>query len=112
MRLIDADALRTAMYHEAFEKDSDMQKWDSGCWIRYKMFENVLENMPTVTSETENKGYWIKLERKRLTYRCSQCRDISGIPTKFCNNCGADMRERRLKYGDQETAQETLSPAT
>lgn len=48
MRLIDATKLRETMYHEAFETDSDMQKWDSGCWIRYKMFENNLDNAPTV----------------------------------------------------------------
>lgn len=48
MRLIDADALREKMYHEAFEKDSDMQKWDSGCWIRFKMFENAIDNAPTI----------------------------------------------------------------
>lgn len=48
MRLIDADALKKAMYHEAFEKDSDEQKWESGCWIRYEMFERNLKNAPTV----------------------------------------------------------------
>ena len=47
MRLIDADAFEKSMYHEAFETDSDMQRWDSGCWIRYKMFENAIENFPT-----------------------------------------------------------------
>lgn len=39
---IDSEELREKMYHEAFEVDSDMQKWDGGCWIRYKLFENVL----------------------------------------------------------------------
>ena len=48
MRLIDADALRQSMYHEAFETDSPMQKWDSGCWIRYKMFENAIDSAPTI----------------------------------------------------------------
>ena len=48
MRLIDADALSAKMYHDAFETDSDMQKWDSGCWIRYKMFEKNLEDAPTI----------------------------------------------------------------
>lgn len=48
MRLIDADALSEMMYHEAFETDSDMQKWDSGCWIRYKMFENCIDAQPTI----------------------------------------------------------------
>jgi len=47
-RLIDADELRKRMYHDAFEVDSDMQKWDSGCWIRYKMFENAIDDAPTV----------------------------------------------------------------
>lgn len=48
MRPIDADALREAMYHEAFETDSDLQKWDSGCWIRYKMFERLRDSAPVV----------------------------------------------------------------
>ena len=46
-RYIDADTLNEKMYHEAFEEDSDMQKWDDGCWIRYKMFENAIASVPT-----------------------------------------------------------------
>ena len=45
-RYINADELRAKMYHEAFETDTDEQKWDGGCWIRYKMFERNLEAMP------------------------------------------------------------------
>ena len=52
MRPIDADALSAKMYHDAFETDSDMQKWDSGCWIRYKMFEKNLEDAPTIEQPT------------------------------------------------------------
>lgn len=48
MRLIDADALTDAMYTETMLKDTDMQRWDSGCWIRYKLFENVLKEQPTI----------------------------------------------------------------
>lgn len=47
-RLIDADALRDRMYHAAFESDTDMQRWDSGCWIRYKLFEQVLDETPEI----------------------------------------------------------------
>ena len=54
-RLIDADALRQSMYHEAFETDSPMQKWDSGCWVRYKMFERLEGNAPTIIEEEVNK---------------------------------------------------------
>ena len=50
-RLIDADVLRQMMHHEAFETDSPMQKWDSGCWIRYKMFERMEEDAPTIIEE-------------------------------------------------------------
>ena len=46
-KYIDADALREKMFHEAFEKDSQDQKWDSGCWIRYHMFENAVDSIPT-----------------------------------------------------------------
>ena len=52
-RLIDADALRQAMYHQAFETDSPMQKWNSGCWIRYKMFEQMEESAPTIIPAEE-----------------------------------------------------------
>lgn len=56
-RLIDADALRQSMYHEAFETDSPMQKWDSGCWIRYKMFERLEESAPTIIpADKEGEG--------------------------------------------------------
>lgn len=48
MRLIDADALQAKLYHEAFETDNDMQRWDSGCWIRYKLFEKAIEEAPTI----------------------------------------------------------------
>ena len=66
MRLIDADDFGNRMYHEAFEKDSDLQKWDSGCWIRYKLFENVLREQPTVQPEP----HWIP---------CSE-----GLPEENC----------------------------
>ena len=46
--LIDRDALSREMYHEAFETDSALQKWDSGCWIRYKMFEKHRDSAPVV----------------------------------------------------------------
>ena len=55
-RLIDADLLMDRMYHEAFETDTDMQKWDSGCWIRYKMFENAIDEAPTI--ETKEIKYY------------------------------------------------------
>ena len=48
MRVIDADSLRHEMYVKTFMEDSNMQRWDSGCWIRYKMFENCIKNEPCI----------------------------------------------------------------
>lgn len=59
MRLIDADKLSAEMYHQAFEVDSDEQRWDSGCWIRYKMFERCLEKQPTI-----NPMKWIPVSER------------------------------------------------
>lgn len=53
MRLIDADALYERMYEDAFIKDSDEQRWDSGCWIRFRMFERALKEAPTVSPGEE-----------------------------------------------------------
>ena len=98
MRLIDADALRDRMYHDAFETDTDMQKWDSGCWIRYKLFENAIDEQPTIEPK---QGEWIE-EMYNATaqiWKCSECAEqiwqppSTEYPTyNFCPNCGARMK--------------------
>lgn len=52
-RLIDADELERFMYHHAFELDSADQQWDSGCWVRYRLFENAMKAMPTIIEAEE-----------------------------------------------------------
>lgn len=102
MRLIDADDFGNRMYHEAFEKNSDLQKWDSGCWIRYKLFENVLREQPTV--DGRKKGCWLRYgedgypnNEDTVFWQCDQCLEQYTGRTKripnFCPNCGADMRK-------------------
>lgn len=65
MRLINANKLESEMYHNAFEIDTDLQKWDSGCWIRYKMFENVIEKQPTVKAIPID---WLVEQSKKLPF--------------------------------------------
>lgn len=101
MRLIDADELRQHMYHEAFETDTDMQRWDSGCWIRFKMFENAIEDAPTIEAEPVRHGRWI--EDSNDKWRCSECgigdmyayswdNDVGRkLQDYFCPHCGAKM---------------------
>ena len=52
-RLIDADELERFMYHHAFELDSADQQWDSGCWVRYRLFENAMKAMPAIIEAEE-----------------------------------------------------------
>lgn len=98
MRLIDADELRKRMYHDAFETDSDLQKWDSGCWIRYKMFEHAIEDAPTIEAEPVKHGRWIEPRRvfDNIYYHCSVCGNHYAIYGDFNYrpNCGAKMEEQ------------------
>ena len=68
MRLIDADALGNRLYHEVFEKDSEDQRWDSGCWMRYRLFEKVLREQPAI-------------EQPEIIH----CRDCKLRDTEYCN---------------------------
>ena len=106
-RLIDADALRSEMYHEAFETDSVLQKWESGCWIRWKLFENHLNNAPTVASVPVVHGRWMKNKYGYIT--CSNCNcfpleTMTGslmtmhyepCESEYCPHCGAKMDAER-----------------
>jgi DNA-directed RNA polymerase subunit RPC12/RpoP len=105
MRVIDPNELSSRMYHEAFEKDSDMQRWDGGCWIRYKVFENCLADTPVIDAEEIRYGEWVYCEDENGQdgYKCSKCNffvpwyysyeDIEYIKKyHYCPNCGAKMR--------------------
>ena len=103
MRLIDADDFGNRMYHEAFEKDTDMQKWDSGCWIRYKLFENVLREQPTAQPERDipikpvetTDTAWGIPHRQAVCPKCDYylghvvfLGDYKGKKVTYCETCG------------------------
>ncbi len=92
MRLIDADELRRRMYDEVFEKDSEEQRWDSGCWIRYRLFEKILKDQPTIEPEHKT-GKWIKKGGKHICPNCGSGYDNAQLPYSFnyCPNCGCKM---------------------
>lgn len=52
MRLINADELRRKMCYKCIDTDEEMKKgrvkWDSGLWIRYKVFEDAVTLAPIV----------------------------------------------------------------
>ena len=92
MRIINADELEKKMYHEAFEVDSELQMWNSGCWIRYKLFEKCLENTPTIDAADRPQGEWIN-DIRYSGWTCTHCNYHDGNKTdNFCPNCGARMK--------------------
>ena len=108
MRLIDADELSRKMCNKCIDTDEEMEKgrvkWDSGLWIRYKVFEDTLALTPTVDAEPIRHGHWRADETVYTTGEvwCSVCRtlyyigdlyDVGGgnnLPN-YCPNCGAKM---------------------
>ena len=91
---IDREAFMQSMYHEAFEKDSDLQKWDGGCWIRYKLLENVMSATPPADVRPVVRGTWItRPYMMGNTQYCSLCGENYGMNPTFCPNCGAMMEE-------------------
>lgn len=108
MRPIDADALSARMHELAFETDSDMQRWDSGCWIRYKMFERAIADAPTIEPERK-KGKWhvyVDCEGKTRQCTCSLCGhetdEYCWESPKYCENCGAEMEDGEEEDEEQD----------
>lgn len=94
-RPIDADELSRRMYNEAFEKDSEDQRLDSGCWIRYRLFEKILKEQPTIESERKV-GKWIDHSDDGYV-ECPFCGNATNCDDNidelhYCFSCGAKMR--------------------
>lgn len=105
-RLIDGDVLDEAMYHKSFETDDGRQKWHSGLWIRYKIYEEASREVPTVDAQPVKHGKWdyVTVVDEGF-WRCSTC----GTPSealgarklyKYCPFCGAKMDGEQEKQND------------
>jgi hypothetical protein len=51
-----------------------------------------IEDLPSVTPK-QRTGHWIECEDEVKCF-CSECKEISDYPTKFCPHCGAKMEEQ------------------
>lgn len=98
MRLIDADALNAEMYRKSFEVDDGRNVWNSGLWIRYKIFEEAIRDAPTIDAVLIRSGNWIRKDDGHLL-QCEFCnrhiREPFGYMFKYCPNCGANMMEEK-----------------
>lgn len=77
MKLIDADALDAEMYHKSFEVDDGRNVWNSGLWIRYKIYEEAIRDAPTVDAVPVVHGKWIDITESHIG-TCSLC-GIGGV---------------------------------
>jgi len=80
------------MYTEAFERDTGLQRWDSGLWIRYKLFENCIEAIPAADVKPVIHAHWYVDDG--CAY-CSNCRNNFKKAilkeAKYCPKCGAQI---------------------
>lgn len=83
---ISRDAMKKGLASIArYKARSDAQKALMG---RVMFF---VEQLPHVTPK-QRTGHWIECEDEVKCF-CSECKEISDYPTKFCPNCGAKMVE-------------------
>ena len=100
-KLIDAYELEREMYRRCIDTDIEINKgrakWDSGLWIRYKVFEDAITVTPWVETESVKHGRWVDVEPApyNLFYAtCSVCGERQTIEVaNFCPMCGASMNE-------------------
>lgn len=94
-KYISSEKLYEALYKEAFEGSSPDKKWNaSGCWIRFNLFENVLDKQSAEDVRPDVRGRWVP--NGENTYTCSECgkgiyADRRELLPNFCENCGARM---------------------
>lgn len=79
MRLIDADALDRAMYHKSFETDDGRQQWNSGLWIRYKIYEEAVRDAPTIDA--------VPVIRCKDCKHCAHMDELYPVCTYFTIQC-------------------------
>ena len=97
-KLIDAYELEREMYRKCIDTDEEIEKgrakWDSGLWIRYKVFEDTIILAPRV--DPVKHGHW-ELSPFDGNWTCSKCGNKpyhSNMKNmNYCPNCGAKMDE-------------------
>jgi len=62
-----------------------------------KILEKIKENYALMKLEERKKGKWIKeydkLDGHFRTYHCSNCENLQGYTSNFCEECGSENRE-------------------
>lgn len=83
MRYIDADRLKKSFRATTFRGNKFVG-----------IFDVFIDEQPTADVRENVRGEWKKRKDKPLQnwYQCSNCGAICGETSKYCSECGADMR--------------------
>ena len=109
MRYIDADKLKEELKHSGYCNNN---------WLDIEMYIN---NQPTADVRENVRGEWIRRDSRYvgwISFDCSVCDETLELDRetsndfKYCPFCGADMRNSKLQYGDEDTLQGGLMSAT
>ena len=83
--------------------------------------QSVIDMMPTADVRENVRGEWIRRDSRYvgwISFDCSVCGETLELDRetsndfKYCPFCGADMRNSKLQYGDEDTLQGGLMSAT
>ena len=92
-KLIDADALDAEMYHKSFEVDDGRNVWNSGLWIRYKIFEEAIRDAPTIDAVPVVRCKDCKHFTEGMAIgMCKRIEDKPIIPIPFSHYCSFGER--------------------
>lgn len=90
MKLIDKNALNFT--------DFEMVMCDGDFAKAFKLICEKLDDAPIIEAEPTKHGHWVGIDDiPHETWECDRCGKIveTDEPPNYCENCGADMRERR-----------------
>ena len=83
--------LQEELDYESLRYTKEQNKYiDIGLGIALR----TVKRLPAADVVEVKRGYWIEVT-KNMSWKCSECGELSCCNPNFCHNCGADMRERR-----------------
>ena len=97
-----SDLISRSALIEAMEKKYELAEkkafYSVGLSEGFIIAEEIIKEQPTVETKPVVHGEW-KFEMSTVfpVYRCSECNCATALgQTKFCPNCGADMRGEKI----------------
>lgn len=78
---------------DAISRQGLLDTIDRFCDLGKRQLKEIVRDLPPVTPK-QRAGHWIECEDEVKCF-CSECKEISDYPTKFCPNCGAKMEEMK-----------------